>query len=204
MLGGFDRKAGVQLHKREIDPLFDAFPGLETNRFALRKLTVADAPALYAMLSHPDVARFTVRKPLNRMSDAVELLRRVGLDYATRKAIRWGVVAQTDNRIVATVGLHDWDRYHRHIAIGFDVHRDEWGKGIGSEVVTAVCAYAMDHLGVHRIEAHVMKGNRASQKLLESVGFEQEGVLRKRMYKDGRQHDVLVYSLVIHKQEWTH
>lgn len=194
----------MQLHKRELDPLFDAFPGLETDRFVLRKLTVADAPSLFDMLSHPEVARFTVRKPLNRLTDAVELLRKVGLDYATRRAVRWGIVYQGGNQIVATVGLHDWDRYHRHIAIGFDVLHSEWGKGIGSEVVTAVCAYAFDHLGVHRIEAHVMKGNTPSQKLLESVGFEQEGVFKKRMYKDGRQHDVLVYGLVVHREDWTH
>ena len=40
----------MQLHKREIDPLFDAFPVLETDRFSLRQLTVADAPALFVVL----------------------------------------------------------------------------------------------------------------------------------------------------------
>ena len=194
----------MHLLKREPDPLFDAFPGLETERLALRRLGVTDAPALFDMLSHPDVARFTARKPLKSVSDSIELLRRVGLDYATRRSIRWGVLRQGEDAIVATVGLHDWDRYHRHIAIGFDVHREAWGEGIGSEVVTAVCAYAFDHLGVHRVEAHVMKGNQSSQKLLERVGFEQEGVLRKRMYKDGLQHDLLAYSLVIHRKDWTH
>ena len=194
----------MQLFKRETDPLFDAFPGLETERLELRRLSVADAPALYDMLSHPDVARFTSRKELSKVADALALLRNVGLDYATRRSIRWGVEFQGSDRIVATVGLHDWDRYQRHIAIGFDVHRAEWGKGIGSEVVKAVCAYAFAHLGVHRVEAHVMKGNRSSQKLLESVGFEQEGVLKKRMYKDGRQHDLLVYAIVAHRDDWTH
>ena len=186
----------MQLHKREIDPLFDAFPVLETERFSLRQLTVADAPALFDMLAHPDVARFTARKPLARVGDAVTLLRNVGLDYATRTAIRWGVVPKGQNGIIGTIGLHDWDRYHRHIAIGFDLHREQWGRGIGQEVVQAVCAYAFDYLSIHRIEAHVMKGNRSSQRLLEAVGFEQEGILRRRMYKDGRQHDVSLYAVI--------
>jgi len=187
----------MELHKREIDPLFDAFPALETERLTLRQLSVADAPDLFDMLGHPDVARFTARKPLSRVGDAVTLLRNVGLDYATRVAIRWGVVLKGERRIIGTIGLHDWDRYHRHISIGFDLHRDQWGKGIGKEVVQAVCAYAFDYLSVHRVEAHVMKGNGSSQRLLESVGFEQEGVLRRRMYKDGRQHDVSVYAVIM-------
>lgn len=187
----------MMLHKREIDPLFDAFPVLETERLSLRQLTVADAPDLFDMLAHPDVARFTPRKPLSRVGDAVTVLRNVGLDYATRAAIRWGVVMKGERSIIGTIGLHDWDRYHRHIAIGFDLHRNHWGKGIGQEMVQAVCAYAFDYLSVHRVEAHVMKGNRSSQRLLEGVGFEQEGVLRRRMYKDGRQHDVSVYAVVM-------
>ena len=104
-----------------------------------------------------------------------------------------------DNRI------HRSDsRHHRHIAIGFDVRHESWGQGIGTEMVTAVCAYAFDHLGVQRIEAHVMKGNRPSQRLLESIGFDNEGVLKRRMYKDGSQHDVMIYALIAHNEIVTH
>ena len=194
----------MQAMKREPDPLFDAFPGLETERLVLRKLLISDAPDLYKMLSHSELARFTVRKPLQRIADAIDLLRGVGLDYATRRAIRWGVCFQESDVPIATVGLHDWDRYHRHIAIGFDVQHESWGQGVGSEMVTAVCAYAFDHLGVQRIEAHVMKGNRSSQRLLESIGFEREGLLKRRMYKDGGQHDVIVYALIAHSDLVTH
>ena len=194
----------MQLLNRDPDPLFDAFPGLETERLLLRRLQVADAADLFEMLGHADVARFTGRKPLKSMGDAVDLLRGVGLDFATRRAIRWGVCKQKESKVIATVGLHDWDRYHRHIAIGFDVRRQNWGEGIGSEMVTAVSAFAFDHLGVQRIEAHVMKGNRSSHRLLESVGFELEGTMRHRMYKDGRQHDVLLYALCTHNEFLTH
>jgi ribosomal-protein-alanine N-acetyltransferase len=194
----------MQLHRNEPDPLFDAFPGLETERLCLRRLKISDAPALYDMLANADVARFTARKPLNRVADAVDLVRGVGLDYATRRSIRWGVTLQGSDEIIATVGLHDWDRYHRHVAIGFDLHRQHWGQGYGAEMVAAVCAYAFDHLSVHRIEAHVMKGNRSSQRLLEGVGFEMEGVFHKRMYKEGHQHDVLIFGLVMHRNDFMH
>ena len=192
------------LHRKEHDPLFDAFPRLETDRLCLRQLTVADAPALYDLMANPDVARFTARKAFKRVADAVDLLRGVGLDYATRRSIRWGVTLLDSTAIVGTVGLHDWDRYHRHVAIGFDLHRDHWGLGYAKEMVSAVCAYAFDHMRVQRIEAHVMHGNRSSQRLLDAIGFEHEGTHRNRMYKDGRQHDVHIYALVVHRDEQMH
>ena len=46
----------MQVLKREPDPLFDAFPGLETERLVLRRLSVEDGPDLYEMLSHPELA----------------------------------------------------------------------------------------------------------------------------------------------------
>ena len=41
----------MQVIKRDPDPLFDAFPGIETERLVLRKLLVSDAPDLFHMLS---------------------------------------------------------------------------------------------------------------------------------------------------------
>ena len=73
------RWAGMQLLKRDPDPLFDAFPGLETERLLLRRLLASDAADLFAMLGHVDLARFTGRKPLKKLEDAIELLRGVGL-----------------------------------------------------------------------------------------------------------------------------
>ena len=192
------------LHRKEHDPLFDAFPRLETDRLCLRQLTVADAPALYDMMADPDVARFTGRREFKRVADAVDLLRGVGLDYATRRSIRWGVTRVSSPTILGTVGLHDWDRYHRHVAIGFDLHREHWGHGYAKEMVSAVCAYAFDHMRVQRIEAHVMRGNRSSERLLDSIGFEMEGTHRNRMYKDGKQHDVHIYALIVHRIEAMH
>ena len=184
----------MQLHRRELDPLFDVFPVLRTERCVLRRLVVEDAPALFSMLSDSELARFTPRKPLQRLGDAVDLIRSVGLDFATRRAVRWGVCLSEDGPIVATVGLHEWDRFHRHVSIGFDVSRDHWGKGLGHEIVSAVVQFAFDHLYAHRVEAYVMRGNQNSERLLDSVGFQKEGELAQRMYKDGHQYDVMVYA----------
>jgi ribosomal-protein-alanine N-acetyltransferase len=180
----------MQLHRREPDPLYDRFPVIETERFHLRRLSVSDAPHLFHILSDPEVARFSGRRPLQRMNDAVEVLRDVGLDFATRRAIRWGVSSGEHGKIVATVGMHNWDKQHRHISVGFDVARDRWGEGIATEAVGAVVEFAFDQLGVHRIEADVISSNEPCLAVLERIGFEREGRLKERMYMDGTFHDI--------------
>jgi len=184
----------MELHQREVDPLFDRFPVLETDRFVLRRLTVADAPALFHMLRDDEIARFSGRPPLRRMSEAVELIRSVGLDFATRRSVRWAVSEHPQGPVLATVGLHHWDRYHRHIGIGFDVTRDRWGEGIASEAVGVAVDFALSELEVNRVEAEVMAENEACLKVLERQGFEREGRLIERMYHSGSFRDIVLLA----------
>lgn len=49
---------------------------------------------------------------------------------------------------------------------------------------------------VLRLQAFVQTQNKASQRVLEKVGFQREGLLRKYSYVKGEIHDVFVYSLL--------
>ncbi|CKI12174.1 Putative ribosomal N-acetyltransferase YdaF [Streptococcus pneumoniae] len=51
-----------------------------------------------------------------------------------------------------------------------------------------------------RIAAVVYVENKASQKLLNKAGFQEEGLLRKHMIQNGVAHDTILYSLL--KEEW--
>jgi RimJ/RimL family protein N-acetyltransferase len=47
-----------------------------------------------------------------------------------------------------------------------------------------------------RLQARVDVENKASQRVLEKLGFLKEGVLRKYMYNKGKVIDLVVYSLL--------
>jgi ribosomal-protein-alanine N-acetyltransferase len=47
---------------------------------------------------------------------------------------------------------------------------------------------------LHRIEAHVALENRASQRVVEKLGFRREGVARQIEYVNGRYLDHVQYS----------
>ena len=50
--------------------------------------------------------------------------------------------------------------------------------------------------GFNRIVAKVMTDNIGSIKVLQKLGFVQEGVLRESLYKNGQYHDLICFSIL--------
>lgn len=60
--------------------------------------------------------------------------------------------------------------------------------------------YAFDQLRLHKVTARVFAFNEASQRLLETVGFTEEGVQREQVFIDGEYQDTHWYGLLA--REW--
>lgn len=73
---------------------------------------------------------------------------------------------------------------------------NESGKGYASEAVSAVIKHAFDELNLHRIEANIMPRNRSSIKLVERLGFKNEGLAEKYLNINGKWEDHLHYVLL--------
>ena len=69
-------------------------------------------------------------------------------------------------------------------------------RGFGVEAGKLISYYGVDVLGLRRIEAKVYEYNRLSANSLRRNGFQQEGLLRKAGYQDGRYWDVLVFGIL--------
>ncbi len=69
-------------------------------------------------------------------------------------------------------------------------------KGWGIEASRLLLAYAMDVLGIRRVEAKVYAYNVLSMNSLRRNGFQQEGVLRQARTYDGQRWDILVFSIL--------
>jgi len=56
--------------------------------------------------------------------------------------------------------------------------------------------FGCEHIHVHRIEARVASPNRASARLLEKLGFQEEGRLRDRQYANNQFVDERMFGLI--------
>jgi RimJ/RimL family protein N-acetyltransferase len=84
--------------------------------------------------------------------------------------------------------------------IGFALIPSERGKGYGTEAVTIFVDYLFLSRDLVRIQAATDLRNMASQRILETVGFKREGIVRKSMFIHGEWRDFQLYSIL--REEW--
>ena len=80
--------------------------------------------------------------------------------------------------------------------VGYKFDKDFQHRGYATEALAAALDIVFRDAKIHRVEATVMPSNTASIKLLEKLGFQCEGLLRKNICIDGRWEDHYLYALL--------
>ncbi len=80
--------------------------------------------------------------------------------------------------------------------LGYWIDRSVAGRGMASLAVALVCDHAFGAVGLHRVQADIRPENLPSQRLVERLGFRQEGLLRRYLEIDGDWRDHLAYALL--------
>ncbi len=80
--------------------------------------------------------------------------------------------------------------------LGYWIDREAAGRGMASLAVALVADHAFGQAGLHRLQADIRPENLRSQRLVERLGFRQEGLLRRYLDIDGDWRDHLAYALL--------
>jgi RimJ/RimL family protein N-acetyltransferase len=88
----------------------------------------------------------------------------------------------------------------RQLEIGYSLLPNERGKGYGTEATQLMVDYLFLSKDTMRIQAQTDPRNVASHKVLEKVGFKNEGTLRKSFFMRGEWRDAYIYSIL--REEW--
>lgn len=132
----------------------------------------------------------TLPDPINREQAESIFERRVKSDDSTSLWIC------TDEQMVGKVSLFDMNETHGTSEIAYWLVPDVWRNGYASEAVNLMVGYAFNERRLHKVIAHVLVDNEASQSVLERAGFEREGHLRDSRYVEGKHQDVFRYGLL--------
>lgn len=93
-----------------------------------------------------------------------------------------------------TVGSIQWGSA-RSAQVGYWIDQAYAGRG----VTPTALAMAVDHcffvVGLHRIEANIRPENHASRRVVEKLGFREEGLRRRQLHIDGAWRDHLCYAI---------
>jgi ribosomal-protein-alanine N-acetyltransferase len=79
--------------------------------------------------------------------------------------------------------------------LGYGLDESEQGRGLMSEALTLVIAYAFDVLNLHRLQAGYLPTNARSGRVLRRAGFVVEGYARDYLLIQGSWEDHILTSL---------
>jgi [ribosomal protein S5]-alanine N-acetyltransferase len=158
-----------------------------------------DSAALYLYASDPEVTRWFSWGPYTSEDQAVAYLARLP-GQRERGAQLDLVVEHLRDGPIGIVGLAEFSARDRRASIGTWLGRDWWGTGANRECKALMCHVAFALLGLERVGAYANVDHARSQRALERIGFEREGVLRRFHRHHGRSLDVAVFSLL--REDW--
>lgn len=177
-----------------------SFPTINSNRVALRWIRTGDADAMYRIYSNLEVMRYWSTPPLASLDAARQLVEQIQEDCRREMIMKWGIALRSDDSLIGSVTLFNFNRDSGRAEIGYALNRECWGHGYMNESLKALLDYAFDVLNFRRIEADVDPRNASSIRTVERLGFKQEGYLRERWHVNGETQDALFYGLL--RRDW--
>ena len=181
---------------------FGEFPELETKRLILRRMTPADAGFYLRHFSDPDIVELTAFDAPETLEEAAqELLEFCIKPFEENKGIRWGILVRGETELAGTIGYHQWVKAGGyHARVGYDLTPAHRRYGIMTEALESVLQYGFEMMRLNKVEACTVTRNIASIRLLQKLGFHQDGVLRENTYFHGRFIDEAIFSILA--DEW--
>ncbi|KAA1378210.1 GNAT family N-acetyltransferase [Aeromicrobium fastidiosum] len=154
---------------------------VETARLTLRPFTLGDTDALFALMSRPEVARWSGRGvPMVDRQEAVDRIERMPVRRGDHPAA--DVFAVVPHEVEAPVGMAVLvpipasEGFGRDAhEIGWHLHPDVWGRGYATEAATALVERAFAS-GIPEVYAVTNPDNVRSQAVCRRLGMTDLGL----------------------------
>ena len=169
---------------------------METARLRLRRFTPADASALAAYRSDPEVSRYQSWESPVPLAEAERLAARFSAgDPRGPGWFQYAVERRDVPGLIGDVGV--WrSEDGRQAELGFTFAPRFQGHGYATEAVARTVEFLLAEEELHRVSAGCDARNVRSAKLLERVGFRREGHLVQSMWLKGEWTDDVLFGLL--------
>ena len=171
-----------------------AHPNLFTERLILRAPSFLDTDDVFDFCSDPDSCRYADWTPHKTKADTRDFLawlkRKSG-----EKSYTWVMEYRQEKRVIGTISIVDTDYSGKIVTVGYTLSKEYQHKGFATEALKRLVKYILNDLNAERVQAKVIPENIPSCRLLERVGFKNEGIFKKGAFCRTNCVDVYVYAL---------
>jgi ribosomal-protein-alanine N-acetyltransferase len=124
-------------------------------------------------------------------------IRRYQNEVREDRAYPFFIFRQSDYTLLGGITLSNVTRGMTQTAtLGYWMGERHANRGHMTRAVRAIVPFAFGALSLHRLEAACLPHNRPSMRLLETVGFQREGLARGLVCINGRWQDHIVFALL--------
>jgi RimJ/RimL family protein N-acetyltransferase len=172
-------------------------PTLQRGLITLRQSAEKDIDAIFQACQDPLIPEFTTVPSNYTIDHAIDFVRSDPFSLSERRELRFVIEYGNgaDRRFAGVISLHTINIRNHAAEIGYWMEASMRGKAIATQAAMMITDYGLISLGFRRIEGLVDSANIASQKLLLSAGYAQEGVMRNKVTReDGRQIDMALFA----------
>ena len=146
---------------------------LTTPRFVLRPLQTDDLDALHQLWTTPEVREFLWNGEIISRERTTSVVTESVRLFAEQQFGLWGSFRPGEDALIGFAGFwyfHD----PPELELLYGVTNRLWRQGIATEIAQAVVSYGFSILQLAEIRASTDFPNRASQRVLEKLGFQLE------------------------------
>lgn len=93
---------------------------------------------------------------------------------------------------IGVARINDIEWINRNASVGLDIYERWRGKHLAKSSFRMISNYAFDVLNMERLWLLVREDNVRAIETYESYGFQQEGIMRHHLFKNGKWYDYLM------------
>lgn len=194
------RPTGAELNLRRLKAAFKHLPVLEGERLRLRAPRLEDAADLYCYARDEENCRYVLWDKHRSLSHSREVLRTI--IWQNRRGLpgTFAIELKAEGRLIGTIGFQSIDAEALCAEVGYTIARRLWGRGLATEALGLLLAYAFDTLLLGRVEASHDVLNPASGAVMRKAGMKETGLEAGSLIIKGRRADMMRYA--IDRADW--
>ncbi len=171
------------------------FEELKTDRLRLRRLRNSDAEDFFRFAGSESVTKFMLWNPHKNGTESAASIEKSLARYEEGKYYRWGIALQENDTLIGIIDLLGFNEAENACSFAYMLAEDFWGRGFGTEALTAVLDFAFRKLNVSAVAADHFGENLSSGAVMRKAGMQYCGTVPGKYHKNGTFYDAPQYRI---------
>lgn len=169
------------------------FSMLETDRLRIRLMEERDLGAVRSIHNEAETLIYLSDPFHVSQEEQVVWFKKLS---SNRNSRRYVIELKTSEVICGVMRIDRIDLVNKSAEVGADIAKAHRRLGVAFEAYTELIDYLFFTLGLNRLSLVTLHSNESARALYKKLGFVEEGVARKAIFRDGEYQDLIMMALI--------